>query len=207
MVATGLKAVRSCVDASGVTTCPACGCPADPARDACAWCAAELDQNAPVTFVLERAGEHYEWSTNGTVVAAATPVHGLWQIVDARGQHVVTLMPLSPASEGEGRSLALVGPTARVLGTIDAQADEYQAADVTARDDDGRPMLVLRADGATASHMVDRHGEVVAVSSWGERDGVTDLLVTSSGTRQPLAMVFGLVLATELHRNAGRHLA
>ena len=160
-----------------------------------------------MTFVLERNRDQYTWSTDGTVVAAASPVHGLWQIVDAQGHHVVTLMPGSPSPADDPAALTLVGPTARVLGTICRDGEAAPQGDATARDDDGRAVLLHRVDGPTGSHMIDRQGEVVAVSSWGEQDGVTDLLVTSSGTRQPLAMVFGLVLATELYRSADHRLA
>jgi len=168
----------------------------------CAWCLKPLDEAAPVAFVLSQTDERYEWSTEGTVVAAATLIHGLWQIVDARGRHVVTLMPLS----GDDRlGVALVGPSARLLGTI--QRDEDGASAALATDDGGEIALAVRSDGPTACHVVDRFGDVVAVASWGDDEAATDLLVTATGTRQPLGMVFGLVLANELDRQDDPRLA
>jgi hypothetical protein len=70
----------------------------------------------------------------------------------------------------------------------------------TTCDDGGESVLVLRSDGPTGSHMVDQQGDVVAVSSWGDAPGITDLLITANGTHQSLALVFGLVLAAELAR-------
>jgi hypothetical protein len=155
-----------------------------------------------MSLVLERTGDRYEWRADGTIVAAASTVHGLWQIVDARGRHVVTLMPLSPTSSEDRPGLALVGPAARLLGTIH-RGSAAGHDDTAARDDNGETVLVLRIDGPSATHVVDRHGDVVAVSSTGERAGVTDVVITATGTCHSLAMVFGLVLTTELYRQAG----
>jgi hypothetical protein len=155
-----------------------------------------------VSFTFERSTDRFDWIAEGSVVATAVPVHGLWQILDARGDHVVTLMPLSATSGDDRPGLGLVGPAARMLGTIHRSRDDGDES--SAQDDHGSTVLVLRGDGPRGSHIVDRVGSVVAVCSWGERSGVIDLLVTAAGTRQSLAMVFGLVLATELRREAPR---
>jgi hypothetical protein len=189
-----------------VKNCDSCGCPAPGPRLSCAWCDEPLTTAAPVTFVVERSDERFEWLADGTVVAAAVRLHGLWQIADARGRHVVTLMPLNQPRHNDRAALALVGPSARLLGTV--YYDESisgQPGAATTCDGDGESVLVMRGDGATGSHMVDRNGEIVAVSSWGDRPGATDLLVTATGTHQSLALVFGLVLAAELSRPAQDH--
>jgi hypothetical protein len=154
-----------------------------------------------VTFVVERSDERFMWFADGTMVAVAVRLHGLWQIADARGRHVVTLMPLTQVRRDDRDALALVGPSARLLGTVyyDDTPPGHPGA-VTTCDDSGEIVLVLRGDGPTASHMVDRDGEIVAVLSWGDEPGVTDLLVTAVGTRQSLALVFGLMLGAELSR-------
>ena len=187
-------------------TCHSCGCPSSASRSACAFCDARLTAASPVAFAVAHSDERVEWIAEDAVVADATPVHGLWRIVDAHGRHVVTLMPLSPAAGEDHPAVALVGPSARVLGTIHRDEDDRGRSDAITRDDDGLTVLVMRGDGPTGSHIIDCEGEVVAVSSWGEHDGVTDLLVTASGSRQSLALVFGLVLAGELTRHAPHRL-
>lgn len=199
-------------------TCDVCGCPASTERAFCAWCDNALaplaaagdseaseahEQRAATTFAVERTGDRVEWLTDGTAVASAEPVHGLWQISDARHRHVVTLMPLTNADDPT--AVALVGPTARLLGTVKRCADLTGRAFAAARDERGETVLVLRDDSPVVSHVVDRDGEVVAVCSRGTRPGSIDLLVTASGTHQSMAMVFGLVLAAELEREPGRH--
>ena len=187
-------------------TCHACGCPSTTSRTACAFCDAALDETAPVSFVILHSGDRVEWLTDGTAVASAVTVHGLWQILDARGRHVVTLMPLSPTDGDDHPGVALVGPSARLLGTIRGGQDDRGRTDSITCDPDGQTLLVMRCDGPTGSHIVDRRGEVIAISSWGEQEGATDLLVTASGTRQSLALVFGLILAGELTRQAPHRL-
>jgi hypothetical protein len=191
-----------------VRICAACGCPAsvDPTR--CGWCGAALQASSSVSFVLERTPDGFSWNHEGTLVAEAATVHGVWQIQDSRRRRVVTLMPLaptagevSPESKGE---LALIGPTARLIGTIDRVEAVWGRADATARDGAGHRVLVMRGDGPTGGHIVDRSGEIVAIASWDEQHRHTDLLVTAKGARQPLSFVFGLVLAIELDRQAGR---
>jgi hypothetical protein len=189
-----------------VKTCEACGCPSSASRSACAFCDAALVATSPVAFVISRSVDRVEWLADGTVVAAATQVHGLWRIVDAHSRHVVSLMPLSPNAGEDHPTVALVGPSARMLGTIHRDEDDRGRSDAITRDDDGVTVLVMRGDGPNGSHIIDCNGEVVAVSSWGEHEGQTDLLVTTSGTRQPLALVFGLVLTSELTRHAPHRL-
>lgn len=141
-------------------------------------------------------------------MAEATTVHGLWQIQDSRRRHVVTLMPVPSNVEDTSSAfrpeLALVGPSARLIGTIDRGDDERGRAGATARDDAGNGVLVMRGDGPTGGHIVDRTGEIVAIASWDDQTGNTDLLVTAHGARQPLSLVFGLLLAIELDRHAIR---
>jgi len=157
-----------------------------------------------VAFSLERRSGSFDWYTDGALVATAAPVHGLWQLCDARGDHVVTLVPLGDDPNGDG--VALVGPKAHLLGAIRPHEDnsEGHVGGSVASDAEGRPILVLRTDGGQAAHLVDRRGDVVAVASWEDSEGATDLLVTPLGTRHSLAMVFGLLLSLELTRDTGR---
>jgi hypothetical protein len=155
--------------------------------------------------VLVRTDDRFEWIADGTVVAGASLVHGLWQVVDARNEPVVTLMPLGSIPDTDRPGLALVGPNARLLGTVHlADDDDGGRTETSARDEQGRPLLVLHRDPLTGCHILDCAGEVVAVATWRTKELVTDLVVTPRGTRQPLATVFGLVLATELDRHSGR---
>ena len=187
-------------------TCESCGCPSTASRTACAFCNAPIDGATPIAFVVVQSDDRVEWIAEGTVVASAVTVHGLWQILDARGRHVVTLMPRNPTAGEDQPGVALIGPSAKLLGTIRPDEDDRGRSDAITSDQDGQTVLVMRGDGPTGSHIVDRQGEVVAVSSWGDQDGVTDLLVTASGTGQSLALVFGLVLAGELTRQAPHRL-
>jgi hypothetical protein len=148
-----------------------------------------------VAFSLERRANGFRWVTDNAIVATAWMVDGMWQLHDARGSHVVTLVPF-----GDVPGVALVGPEARLLGRI-LPRDEGGSL---AADPDGRAMLVLRPDGGQAAHLVDRHGDVVAMASWDDPDASTDLLVTAHGTGQSLALVFGMFLSLELERHARR---
>jgi len=181
----------------GVRLCQACHCPAPVSRDVCAFCGAEIGPQEPVAFALTPAGDGYEWHTDGALVASAVIVNGLWQLYDARGGHVVTLVPVSGSITG-APSVALVGPRARLIGSIRAEAEGGCSTVVT--DADGRTALVLRTDGSHAAHLVDHRGDVVAVSSWEPPATATDVLVTALGTRHSLALVFGLLLSFEVSR-------
>jgi rRNA maturation protein Nop10 len=187
-----------------VRICDSCHCPAAPTRENCPFCGADLLRPAPVAFSLERRDGKFEWYTDGALVASASGMNGLWQLCDARGSHVVSLVPIGDDSPEEG--VALVGPNARLLGSIRPHEDnsEGHLGGSVASDPDGRPVLVLRGDGGQAAHLVDRRGDIVAVASWEDHEAATDLLVTPLGTRHSLAMVFGLLLSLELSRNAGR---
>jgi len=158
-----------------------------------------------VAFVLERRAGGYDWYTDGALVASAAPVTGMWQLSDARGGHVVTLVPLGDGA-GPREGTALVGPKARLLGSIHPRDDaiDGRSGGSVASDADGRPVLVLRTDGERGAHLVDRRGDVVAIASWEDGEATTDLLVTPLGTRHSLAMVFGLLLALEVGRHSNR---
>jgi hypothetical protein len=168
----------------------------------CAFCGTGLGHQEPVSFCLERVAEGYQWFTDGALVASASPVNGLWQLQDARGEHVVTLVPMADTTAGLP-GLALVGPRARLLGSIRVEP-EGPGRSTVAADPDGRAVLVMRTDGGQAAHLVDRRGDVVALASWETPDAATDLLVTALGTRHSLAMVFGLLLSFEVSRRADR---
>lgn len=159
----------------------------------------------PVAFSIERRPGSYAWYSDGALVASASPLMGLWQLGDARGAHVVTLMPLDE-EVGEQMGMALIGPQGQLLGTIRPHADnsEGHVGGSVASNAEGRAVLMMRTDGGQAAHMVDCQGNVVAVASWEDCKAATDLLVTPLGTRHSLAMVFGLLLSLEVSRHAGR---
>jgi hypothetical protein len=167
----------------------------------CAFCGADLVRSEPVAFALVGAGDGYEWFTDGSLVASAAQINGLWQLHDARGDHVVTLVPIGECASGP--AVALIGAHARLLGSIRPERESSTGASMVS-DPDGRPVLVLRTDGEQGAHLVDRRGDVVAVASWEEPDAPMDLLVTALGTRHSLAMVFGLLLSFEVGRHADR---
>jgi len=161
-----------------------------------------LGRSEPVSFTLERHGGGLDWYTDATLVASAVPMNGMWQLSDAAGAHVVTLVPLGEGHDDRA-GLALIGPRARLLGSIHPREDAVgREVGSVVSDTDGRAILVLRTDGDNGAHVVDRHGSVIAVASWEDRHAVTDLLVTPLGTRHSLAMVFGLVLTLELDRQS-----
>jgi len=154
-------------------------------------------------FALERTATGFGWFTGDTLVASATMVDGAWQLSDARNDVVVTLVALAG---GEGH--ALVGPEVTLVGAIrpHGDPDEGPMAASIAADPDGNTVLVLRTDGTNAAHVVDRHGDVVALASWEDAESTTDLLVTALGAHHSLAMVFGLLLCLELDRQLGRRI-
>jgi len=155
-----------------------------------------------VAFTLARRDGRYDWSSDDVLVASAARTQGFWQLRDARGAQVVTLVDLGEAgSDHEG--LALLGPGARLLGSIRAHDDRAEGRPGSiVSDADGHPVLVLRSDGDRGVHVVNHRGDVVAVASWEDDETTTDLLVTAVGTRHSLAMVFGVLLAFELSRDS-----
>ena len=169
----------------------------------CAFCGSEFGGQEPVAFSLTPVGDGFEWRTEGALVASAVVVNGLWQLYDAQGGHVVTLVPIS-GGIGGAPSTALVGPRARLIGSIRGEAEG--GASTVAADADGQTALVLRTDGGQAAHLVDRRGDVVAVASWEAPEASTDVLVTALGTRHSLALVFGLLLSFEVSRRAADRL-
>jgi hypothetical protein len=197
-----LKGLTRGADTGCVRFCESCRCPAPATRERCAFCGTAIGTQGPVSFCLERVGNGYEWHTEGALVASASTINGLWQLHDARGAHVVTLVPMPDMPDG-APGLALVGPKARLLGSIRAEADGHGSSTIAA-DPDGRAVLVLRTDGGHAAHLVDRRGDVIAVASWDTPEAATDVLVTALGTRHSLAMVFGLLLSFEVGRRADR---
>lgn len=189
------------VDNGTVRTCSACQCPAPTTTTECAFCGTAFATPSAVTFTLERSKEGFGWFTSGTLVASAALVDGSWQLLDARNDHVVTLVSLA-GHDG----MALVGPEASLIGAIrphDDQSAPGAMVAAVATDPDGETVLVLRTDGANAAHLVDARGDVVALASWEDKHATTDLLVTPLGIRHSLAMVFGLLLSLELTRRVG----
>jgi hypothetical protein len=154
-----------------------------------------LELQEPVAFALERRANGFRWVTDNAIVASAWMIDGLWQLHDARGSHVVTLVPF-----GDGPGIALVGPEAQLLGRI----RPHEEGGTVTTDAEGRAVLVLRPDGIQAAHLVDRNGDVVAMVSWETPDASTDMLVTAHGTGQSLALVFGMFLSLELDRQTRR---
>jgi hypothetical protein len=148
-------------------------------------------------FLQQQHGERTEWTVDGRLVASAAVIDGYWQIVDRRGQRVVTLMPAS--DQGDVALIGADGP----LGTVTLAPD---GGDDLLRDATGRALLVRRSDGATG-RVVDVNGEVVAVASVGEQGATKDILITSRGIAQPLSLLFGLLLAAESARAPGDRLA
>ena len=178
-------------------TCSSCQGPAPSTRTACAFCGASFTAPSAVTVSLERSKDGFSWRTAGTLVASATLVEGSWRLADARNDHVVTLVALT-----DDDGLALVGPEASLVGAIRPHEGQGSGAMVAAvaTDPDGDTVLVLRTDGENAAHVVDAHGDVVALASWENELATTDLLVTPLGTRHSLGLVFGLLLSLELTR-------
>ena len=86
---------------------------------ACAFCGTPFATPSAVTFTLERSKEGFGWFTSGTLVASAERVDGSWQLLDARNDHVVTLVSLA-GHEG----MALVGPQASLIGAIRPHDDQ-----------------------------------------------------------------------------------
>jgi len=166
----------------------------------CAFCATPITPAQPVAYALEQRPRGYDWYSDGVLVASATMQGATWTLRDAAGGPVVTLVHDDAA--GAGR-VTLVGPDSRRLGSITPHADNSESiGGSVATDPDGRLVMVLRTDGTQAAHVVDRSGDVVAVASWEDADASTDLLVTPHGAGQPLAMVFGLLLALEVKRRS-----
>jgi hypothetical protein len=165
----------------------------------CAFCQAPLERTQPVSFTVHATDDCYTWLADGLVVAAATAVNGAWELTDARADLVTTLLPVADRP-GSGDDLGLISPDGRRVGAIRTPSGS-DLQETAALDADGATVLVLRHDGDGTAHVIDRRGEVVVLASWDSPDE-TDVLVTPLGTRQSLAMVFGLLLSLELTRRA-----
>lgn len=183
-----------------VKTCEGCGLPAPLSTERCALCGTPFRRPAPTSYRLTATATRgaYRWTVDGDEVANAVWRDATWDIAEPNtGQVNVTVIPVG--SEGDdAQRFAIVDHRGRVATT-------YSSADNIVRDSHGDPLLLVRADGPTGIHIVDRDGVVLALASpVSDSKGGLDVLVTPAGLGDRRRLLLGVSLAVELALAAAR---
>ena len=182
-------------------TCEGCGLPAPLSTEHCALCGTPFRRPVPTSYRLTATGRSgaYRWTVEGDEVANAVWRDATWDIAEPTpGQVNVTVIPV--ASHGDDvQRFAIVDHRGRMATT-------YSSGDGIVRDSHGDPMLLVRGDGPTGVHIVDRDGVVLALGSTvSDEKGGLDVLVTPAGlAEQRRRLLLGVSLAVELARAATR---
>lgn len=157
-------------------------------------CGTPFRRSAPTSYRLTAIGASgaYRWTVEGDEVANAVWRDATWDIADAKtGQVNVTVIPVGSHGD-DARRFAIVDHRGRVAAT-------YASADNVVRDSHGDPLLLVRADGPTGIHVVDRDGVVLALASpVSESKGGLDVLITPAGLGDRRRLLLGVSLAVEL---------
>ncbi|MDQ1436833.1 MAG: hypothetical protein QOK43_462 [Acidimicrobiaceae bacterium] len=184
-----LKRSSGYVDPLYVKTCEGCGLPAPLSTDTCAMCAKPFRRATPTAYRVTAAGHGYRWTIDGEQVAFATWRDETWDIADTAADRVdVTVIPVR--ADGIDR-FAIVDHRGRMAAT-------FNAGDGIVRDSHGQPLLLVRGDGPTGVHIVDREGVVVSLASPVPNQEGLDVLVTPVGNGENRRLLLGVSLAIVL---------
>lgn len=136
-------------------------------------------------------GAGFRWTVDAEETNTGIYRDGTWDILDtATAKADVTLVPVD--FDGISR-VAIVDHRGRSAST-------YTPAEGLVRDSHFEPLLLVRDDGPTGIHVVDRDGIVLALASpveGGAEPGM-DILITGAGAGDRRRMVLGLTLALAL---------
>lgn len=181
-------------------TCEGCGLPAPLSTERCALCSTPFRRPVPTSYRLTAVGgaSGYRWTVERDEVANAVWRDATWDIAEAEtGQVNVTVIPVG-AHGDDARRFAIVDHRGRMATT-------YSAADGVVRDSRGEPLVIVRGDGPTGIHVVDRDGVVLALASLVcDTKGGLDVLITPAGLGQHRRLLLGVSLAVELALAATR---
>ena len=197
-----LKAPFPASDSHWVKTCEGCGLPAPLSTERCAMCGTPFHNPVPTAYRLGRIAVAdtvgYRWTVDGDEVASAAWRDSTWDIAEVvNGQVNVTVIPVQSHGDDTGR-FAIVDHRGRVAAT-------FATDDGIVRDSHGEPMMLVRGDGPTGLHIVDRDGLVLALASTvSETKGGLDVLITPAGLGQRRRLLLGVTLSVELSMAAAR---
>lgn len=180
--------------------CPACGFPAPPETAACAYCGTSFSAPSPTAYRLEGRDGVYRWWAGGAPGAIASWSSGMCHLRPA-GEDTAALT-LVPVANGRAVRVAIVDAEARLVCTLVPDRGPRNLSTVCDRYE--QPRLLVRGDGPTGVHVIDPHGNVMAIASRDttdpDRSGLAlDVLVVRPNEDGELVL-FGVVLATELLR-------
>lgn len=153
----------------------------------------------PVRYRLSAGAGRFRWTLEGVEVARASWHDHCWDVRDATSGAVLVSV-VGGSYLGRTR-IALVDHPGRRAFTFSPGGPVTRAHIGTAADSAGRPVMVVKADGPTGLHVVDRDGRVLALTSrhGGPGPGY-DVLVLPAAAGVGAPVVLGLVLALELLR-------
>lgn len=157
-------------------------------------CAKPFRRTTPTSYRLSSHSGSYRWTVDNAEVATAAWRDGTWDLADSATEQVnVTVIPVATSAEAPDR-VAIVDHRGRMAVT-------FAAEDCIVRDSHGEPMLLVRGDGPTGIHVVDRDGIVLALGSPlpGNRVGM-DFLITPAGLGDRCRILLGLSLALTVMR-------
>lgn len=160
-------------------------------------CGKHFRRTTPTAYRLAATATGYRWTVENDEVATAAFRDGTWDMADtATGQVNVTVVPVGAAETPD--RVAIVDHRGRMAAT-------FAAEDCVVRDSHGEPLFLVRGDGPTGLHVVDRDGIVLALGSPlpGNRVGI-DFLMTPAGQGDRRRILLGLSLALSLMRVTDR---
>lgn len=163
-------------------------------------CGKAFRRTTPTSYRLAATATGFRWTVDNAEVAVAVWRDGTWDLADAATDQVnVTVVPVGACGPGDAPDrVAIVDHRGRMAAT-------FAAEDGIVRDSHGEPMLLVRGDGPTGLHVVDRDGVVLALGSplGAHRTGM-DLLVTPAGLGERRRILMGLSLALTVMRVSDR---
>jgi hypothetical protein len=152
-------------------------------------CQRPFRRATPTAYRLTAAGKGFRWTVEGEEAATAVLRDGTWDIIDAATDKAdVTLVPVD--FDGISR-MAIVDHRGRSAST-------YTPTEGLIRDSHFEPLLLVRDDGPTGIHIVDRDGIVLALASAIEGGTGMDILITGAGAGERRRLLMGVTLALAL---------
>lgn len=156
----------------------------------------------PVRYLLAAANGRFRWTLDGSEVASAAWREHCWDLRE-QGNGNVVLSLVGGSYLGRTR-VALVDHPARRTYTFAPGEPVSRAHIGTVSDASGAPVMLVRADGPTGLHVIDREGGLLALTSRRRTPAAgCDVLLLPAGGAIGTAVVFGLTLALELLRAGG----
>lgn len=153
-----------------------------------------------IGYRLAVVAGRYRWSVDRHEAASAVWRDHCWDVHDTdRDQVLVSVI----AGSDRGRTkVALVDHEGRRTATFVAGEPMSRAHIGAVTDSFGNTLMLVRADGPTGLHVIDRVGGLLVLTSRhrGADSHGCDVLVTAAGAAEGTGLMLGITLALELLR-------